>query len=76
MGDSGSLSLGHIISFLMIHLSTVDVSPHVVLRLQHGVCLYHDAGAAARRGESGGSQTEKQAESVLFPTRATSTINC
>lgn len=30
MGDSGSLSLGYIISFLMIHLSTVDVSPHVV----------------------------------------------
>ena len=30
MGDSGSLSLGYIISFLMIHLSTVDVSPRVV----------------------------------------------
>lgn len=30
MGDSGSLSLGYIISFLMIHLSTVDVNPHVV----------------------------------------------
>lgn len=29
MGDSGSLSLGYIISFLMIHLSTVDVNPHV-----------------------------------------------
>lgn len=28
MGDSGSLSLGYIISFLMIHLSTVDVNPH------------------------------------------------
>lgn len=26
MGDSGSLSLGYIISFLMIHLSTVDVN--------------------------------------------------
>lgn len=30
MGDSGSLSLGYIISFLMIHLSTVDVHPHAV----------------------------------------------
>lgn len=30
MGDSGSLSLGYIISFLMIHLSTVDVNLHVV----------------------------------------------
>lgn len=30
MGDSGSLSLGYIISFLMIHLSTVDVNPQVV----------------------------------------------
>lgn len=27
MGDSGSLSLGYILSFLMIHLSTVDVNP-------------------------------------------------
>jgi UDP-N-acetylmuramyl pentapeptide phosphotransferase/UDP-N-acetylglucosamine-1-phosphate transferase len=30
MGDSGSLSLGYIISFLMIHLSTVDVHPRAV----------------------------------------------
>ena len=30
MGDSGSLSLGYIISFLMIHLSTVDVYPRAV----------------------------------------------
>lgn len=30
MGDSGSLSLGYIISFLMIHLSSVDVHPSVV----------------------------------------------
>ncbi len=27
MGDSGSLSLGYILSFLMIHLSSVDVNP-------------------------------------------------
>ena len=27
MGDSGSLSLGYIISFLMIHLSTVKGMP-------------------------------------------------
>ena len=30
MGDSGSLSLGYIISLLMIHLSTVDVYPRAV----------------------------------------------
>lgn len=30
MGDSGSLSQGYIISFLMIHLSTVDVHPRAV----------------------------------------------
>lgn len=30
MDDSGSLSLGYIISFLMIHLSTVDVHPRAV----------------------------------------------
>ena len=30
LGDSGSLSLGYIISFLMIHLSTVDVHPRAV----------------------------------------------
>ena len=30
MGDSGSLSLGYIISFRMIHLSTVDVHPRAV----------------------------------------------
>ena len=29
MGDSGSLSLGYILSFLMIHLSTVDISPRI-----------------------------------------------
>ena len=29
MGDSGSLALGYILSFLMIHLSTVDVNPRV-----------------------------------------------
>lgn len=29
MGDSGSLSLGYILSFLMIHLSSVDVSTFV-----------------------------------------------
>lgn len=29
MGDSGSLSLGYILSFLMIHLSTVDVNPRI-----------------------------------------------
>ena len=29
MGDSGSLALGYILSFLMVHLSTVDVNPRV-----------------------------------------------
>ena len=29
MGDSGSLSLGYILSFLMIHLSTVDINPRM-----------------------------------------------
>ncbi len=30
MGDSGSLSLGYILSFLMIHLSSVDIDRHVL----------------------------------------------
>ena len=29
MGDSGSLSLGYILSFLIVHLSTVDVNPRI-----------------------------------------------
>lgn len=39
MGDSGSLSLGYIISFLMIHLSTVDVHPRAVSDYNMGLAF-------------------------------------